>query len=765
MKNNRLTSFLKIAEIKRTRQFKKMKEAKREQTEMDSASALGTNRGNPSTPQNNREFDSNLEKSGIFAQALVEDVFNDVMNLDTEENYRNAIILISRFRDLENNLIKSKQEIFNQIDGIDKYSRQELNTELKELKKSLHTKTKSIKELENEFEKLIQENDKNEQILKQKQVEVRTRKAEMLEKVYISINDFIIILSKLNCIYKNDTKESIRETIFEQMDQIKAEFEQLLHLTESHLNANEFIDDITEEKQDLFLSLIKSKETLAERQQDFEDSLEIKNELEKQCEQILEENESIIKNNFEEINKNEKSKIDSNITDLTIKKLELEQEINEKSKFQNVFTMPINEILKYKNDYNKDYAEKVEEYIQLLIEREEIHKNQKKEYSKDILDFEYSSLVLEKNTLPIQVYGASLEELASLLLKQYNEDPMFIKALCILLINIEADLVQFFEFISKKYDITSRNKIFKDQRISSFMWQYKEYQDVKFAEITKRFAYLERPKFNPQFLHMNYVDSIEYHPSKELIYSADSDTLAEHLSAYELTLIRNIPVTELKAAEWTSKAKNEKAPSIMKLINHFNRIGEYLLTSFYQKQTKEERVNLLKQWINLYIAAEKINNFTLIFALSGTFNHKLLGNAEEWKEIPESMMTDYKRIDLYSSPLKKFKNYNDKIAQLQEEKVIPYIGTNLTNLVFIQDGNPLMIKSPKTGDDLYNFKKQRAIAEQISLIKKHWGRQIQFSLSKDLYERIDEELSNPQFTEDEIVAIYEKYTNSLLVNN
>ena len=731
----------------------------------DQCKALETN---PSSEKNKSDQinirdqnNQNQKQSKIRAisNELVDTIFTNDIDMENDQNYKDALILISKMNEFEIEMINKDQQKLQQVEEIDKTTNQELNAELKELKKSLHSKTKSIKELEAQFEKLIRGNDDNEEILKKKQIDARSRKSEMFEKTNWHINDLIIVLSKLSAIYKSEDKNLLKETLFEQMEQIKEEFQPLLQLTESHLHATEFIDDITQEKQDLYLSLIKCKEIHAERKQEYDDSLDMKKELESQYEESNQINEELKKQQIEDVSKNLYGENNSILSDLTIKKLELEQENAEKSAFNKIYTMTISDILQNENENNKESAEKLKEYIQLLIEREENRKSQKKDYSNEILSYESPSLIFEKESLPIKVSGSSLESLAAILLKSSNEDPLFIKALCILLLNINADLSQFFELIEKKYDLTSRNKAFKNQRISSFMWQYKEYQDINFETITKRFAYLERPKFNPHFLHINYVDAKMHQSSKEFIFSADPNVLAEHLSAYELTMIRQIPITELKAAEWISKSKNEKAPFIMRLVNHFNRIGEYLITSFFQKETKEERVNLLKQWLQLYFAAEKINNFTLIFALSGTFNHKLLGHVEEWQEIPESMMDDYKRIDAYCSPLKKFKNYNTRLSQLQEEYVIPYIGTNLTNIVFINDGNPLMIKSPETGEELYNFKKQRAIAEQITIIKKHWGRKLHFTISKELYDRIDEELRTTHYTDDDIMRMYEKCYN------
>jgi len=78
------------------------------------------------------------------------------------------------------------------------------------------------------------------------------------------------------------------------------------------------------------------------------------------------------------------------------------------------------------------------------------------------------------------------------------------------------------------------------------------------------------------------------------------------------------------------------------------------------------------------------------------------------------------------NPCNSFKNYRQELHNAKQP-CLPYLGTYLSDLTFMEDGNPDNIKGAVSGKQLINFTKRELINNVIMEIKLYQQSAYQFS--------------------------------------
>lgn len=220
-------------------------------------------------------------------------------------------------------------------------------------------------------------------------------------------------------------------------------------------------------------------------------------------------------------------------------------------------------------------------------------------------------------------------------------------------------------------------------------------------------------------------------------FSASPLVIAEHFTFIELSILREIPAYEFIGCGWTSTDKWNKAPHIMKFMEHFNFISQWIVYSIIKTDSVDERILLIEQWIQIMDAAAEVVNYQFVFEIYGALcNPAITHLASTWAGINPEIMAIYKKYSLLTTPSGRFANYREKLEALPPEVVVPYIGPFLTSLVYISDGNTSTKSLPGVPDPVINFQKFRSYAAVLNDIMVPWGKDMVFYLHEDLLKRI-----------------------------
>jgi hypothetical protein len=176
--------------------------------------------------------------------------------------------------------------------------------------------------------------------------------------------------------------------------------------------------------------------------------------------------------------------------------------------------------------------------------------------------------------------------------------------------------------------------------------------------------------------------------------------------------------------------KFEKAKNLIKIINRSNLVGNWI-TSEIIKPNLEDRKNAIIKCIKIAKIVKDFQNYNLLVEiLSGLGSNPIYRLKKTWDEIPEDIKNTYNELVELINPKGSYKNLRNEI-KLHSPPTIPYIGMFLTDLLFIEDGNP-DIKN----DNLINWSKRKLQAEIIRSIQMY---------QQMGYERVIQDFDDPDF--------------------
>jgi son of sevenless-like protein len=186
-----------------------------------------------------------------------------------------------------------------------------------------------------------------------------------------------------------------------------------------------------------------------------------------------------------------------------------------------------------------------------------------------------------------------------------------------------------------------------------------------------------------------------------------SGELARQITLIEYQMFHCIQPKECLNQSWNKSYREEKAPNIFAMINWFNNVSRWVATCVVQEENPKQRKLTLTKMIHLAEACYKLNNFNAIFEIvSGLQNAAVHRLRKTWEAISTRERKEYERlVDLVSRD----NNYRSIRRAILDVKppCIPYIGVFLTDLTFIEDGNPDILNGK------INFIKRRKLAMLI----------------------------------------------------
>jgi len=181
---------------------------------------------------------------------------------------------------------------------------------------------------------------------------------------------------------------------------------------------------------------------------------------------------------------------------------------------------------------------------------------------------------------------------------------------------------------------------------------------------------------------------------------------ARQMALVDHALYRAIQPGEVLHMNWTKDAtKHERAPNVLKMIEQFNRVGQWVISSIITTHDKPKRVKLLQHMIKIAYESYMLNNLNGAMAMiSGLKNSNVIRLKDTWNELSSA------NWDLWEEITEKFvlnDNFSSlrKILKETQPPLIPYLGIYLSDFTFT-DGQPTFIQ-----DDLVNLAKLRGIAK------------------------------------------------------
>ncbi|CZT52089.1 related to cell division control protein 25 (GDP/GTP exchange factor) [Rhynchosporium secalis] len=235
----------------------------------------------------------------------------------------------------------------------------------------------------------------------------------------------------------------------------------------------------------------------------------------------------------------------------------------------------------------------------------------------------------------------------------------------------------------------------------------------------------------------------------------DVTEFARQLTIVESKLYGKIKPTECLNKTWQKKvAENdpEPAPNVKALILHSNQLTNWVAEMILTQLDVKKRVVVIKHFVLVADKCRQLNNYStltsIISALGTAPIHRL---KRTWDQVPAKTTAVLESMRRLMGSTKNFGEYRESL-HLANPPCIPFFGVYLTDLTFIEDGIPSIIKKSA----LINFAKRAKTAEVIRDIQQYQNVPYPLQGVPELQEYI---LSNMQAAGD----VHEMYEKSLLV--
>lgn len=235
----------------------------------------------------------------------------------------------------------------------------------------------------------------------------------------------------------------------------------------------------------------------------------------------------------------------------------------------------------------------------------------------------------------------------------------------------------------------------------------------------------------------------------------DVTEFARQLTIVESKLYGKIKPTECLNKTWQKKVGEndpEPAPNVKALILHSNQLTNWVAEMILTQLDVKKRVVVIKHFVLVADKCRQLNNFStltsIISALGTAPIHRL---KRTWDQVPAKTTAVLESMRRLMGSTKNFGEYRESL-HLANPPCIPFFGVYLTDLTFIEDGIPSIIKKSA----LINFAKRAKTAEVIRDIQQYQNVPYPLQPVPELQEYI---LSNMQAAGD----VHEMYEKSLAV--
>ncbi|KAJ3060861.1 hypothetical protein HDU98_003173 [Podochytrium sp. JEL0797] len=207
----------------------------------------------------------------------------------------------------------------------------------------------------------------------------------------------------------------------------------------------------------------------------------------------------------------------------------------------------------------------------------------------------------------------------------------------------------------------------------------------------------------------------------------DPTIVAKQLTLLEHNHFRKIHIEEFYAQSWSKKKPTTGSSNslfsksrLVAFINWFNRVAYGVATEVLKLQVLKERVTMLKRLIFIAELCGKWHNYNTLFEIVAGLNLGPISRlSKTWKALPAKYLEIWTKLNKIASSESSYRTYRHLISQLKQSSssgtpVLPYLGVNLSDLTFTEDGNSSSTTDDTSGEKLVNFSKFRMIAKLLT---------------------------------------------------
>jgi hypothetical protein len=243
--------------------------------------------------------------------------------------------------------------------------------------------------------------------------------------------------------------------------------------------------------------------------------------------------------------------------------------------------------------------------------------------------------------------------------------------------------------------------------------------------------------------------TINNNPIVKGVFDYTNEEIAQQLTLLDFNIFQKIGPCEFLNQSWNKPDGHIKAPNILRLTSRFNSIAFWVAWCILEGNDAKQRAMIMARFIEIAQHLLQLNNYSTTMAFIAGFNKSsILRLKLTFKELSQRAA---KKLSVYEKLLTAEKSYHEYRQSLHSSTppCIPYIGVYLTDLTYMEDGNPNFI------DNRINFTKRSLISTLIREIQQYQVINYSVKPIKELQQLLDFTL----FTEEMEKKLYERSLN------
>eukprot|EP01128_Nolandella_sp_AFSM9_P006635 TRINITY_DN3460_c0_g1_i1.p1 TRINITY_DN3460_c0_g1~~TRINITY_DN3460_c0_g1_i1.p1 ORF type:complete len:1214 (-),score=256.36 TRINITY_DN3460_c0_g1_i1:159-3764(-) len=225
-----------------------------------------------------------------------------------------------------------------------------------------------------------------------------------------------------------------------------------------------------------------------------------------------------------------------------------------------------------------------------------------------------------------------------------------------------------------------------------------------------------------EFLECNSY-SIWLHGDKEII--------AEQFTLIEMNLYNNIQKLELTRGAWSKEKLQCLSLNVVRLITRVNDVAYFVAMIILLQPRLKDRAKMITQFIGVAKRLHELQNFnSLMGVLTGLSMSPISRLKHSWGKISSRTQEAFDELAKIQDPSNSFKNIRDQLLT-SSPTALPYVGTFLSDLTFIDEGNPDHVEVE--GSQYVNFQKYSMICRSIKKFVLYQENRTQFQVREPYY--------------------------------
>ena len=196
--------------------------------------------------------------------------------------------------------------------------------------------------------------------------------------------------------------------------------------------------------------------------------------------------------------------------------------------------------------------------------------------------------------------------------------------------------------------------------------------------------------------------------------------LAEQLAVHEGALLRSVRASELQDLAFAKAAtKHERAPNVLMLINHFNRMSRWVCTQVVKQSSVRERARCLRLYIEFARSCHEVGNLNGVMEVVAALNSAALYRLKRtWEALPKASRRDFEDLCTLVKPDRSHAALRQAMRQAARAgATVPYLGLYLTDLTFVEEGSSDFVDADDgSGEKLINLGKCAMLGKCIGEI-------------------------------------------------